>query len=104
DIIRQVVIKARLGDLTAAKIALSYVIGKPTPAVDPDRVDLDEWNINRQRPETAAVSDVIKSGCLPVLANGMVRGMDIATLTQSRQLIEAAEAKDCRAKERRERA
>src|SRR5205823_2099777 len=49
DVIRQVMVKARLGDLAAAKIVLGYVIGKPTAPVDPDRVDLDECQLTRAR-------------------------------------------------------
>jgi hypothetical protein len=30
------------GDTAAARLALEYTLGKPAPAVDPDRVDLDE--------------------------------------------------------------
>ena len=33
---------AKKGDVAAAKLLLSYVLGQPTPAVDPDRVDVHE--------------------------------------------------------------
>src|SRR5438105_11354112 len=35
--------RAESGDMAAAKLLLQYVIGKPTETVDPDRVDVDEW-------------------------------------------------------------
>ncbi len=35
--------KARQGDTAAAKLVYQYVLGKPAEAVDPDRLDADEW-------------------------------------------------------------
>jgi hypothetical protein len=35
--------KAENGDLQAMKLLFQYVIGKPTDTVDPDRLDVDEW-------------------------------------------------------------
>jgi hypothetical protein len=35
--------KAESGDLQAIKLLFQYVIGKPTDVVDPDRLDVDEW-------------------------------------------------------------
>jgi hypothetical protein len=34
---------ARAGDLAAAKLILAYTIGKPQPAVEPDHLDVQEW-------------------------------------------------------------
>jgi hypothetical protein len=35
--------KAMGGDLAAIKLLFQYVLGKPTQTVDPDRLDVDEW-------------------------------------------------------------
>jgi hypothetical protein len=35
--------KAAAGDVMAMKIYLAYMVGKPAPTVDPDRLDIDEW-------------------------------------------------------------
>ena len=35
--------KAEDGDVAAAKLILHYTLGKPTTSVDPDQVDVDEW-------------------------------------------------------------
>ncbi len=35
--------KAMGGDLAAIKLLFQYVLGKPQPAPDPDRLDVDEW-------------------------------------------------------------
>jgi hypothetical protein len=37
---------ARDGNVSAAKLVLSYGIGKPTEAVTPDTLDLAEWDIH----------------------------------------------------------
>jgi hypothetical protein len=42
--------KARDGNVAAAKVVLSYGIGKPTEAVNPDTLDLAEWDIYRRGP------------------------------------------------------
>jgi hypothetical protein len=43
DIIYAIVFKARCGDLAAAKILLPYVLGKAAPAVNPDTIDIEEF-------------------------------------------------------------
>jgi hypothetical protein len=35
--------RAEGGDMVAMKLLLQYVLGKPPETVDPDRLDLDEW-------------------------------------------------------------
>ena len=35
--------KAKAGDVAAAKLVLAYTVGKPQDTVDPDHLDLDEW-------------------------------------------------------------
>jgi len=42
--------KAKEGDVPAARLVLSYGIGKPTEAVNPDTLDLAEWDIYRRGP------------------------------------------------------
>jgi hypothetical protein len=39
--------KAKEGDVAAAKLVLAYAIGKPTEAVNPDTVDLEEWRLHQ---------------------------------------------------------
>jgi hypothetical protein len=40
--------KARAGDLAAIKLMYAYGIGKPTPAVNPDRRDVEEMQLHQQ--------------------------------------------------------
>jgi hypothetical protein len=42
-IMAQLTALARDGDVAAAKVVLSYAIGKPAEAPDPDRLDVEEW-------------------------------------------------------------
>ena len=44
QICRMLYVKAVSGDISAAKIILSYKIGKPLPAPHPDTIDRDEWD------------------------------------------------------------
>jgi hypothetical protein len=47
--------KAFAGDLAAAKLLLHYWIGKPKEVAEPDRVDVEEWELARHvvRPDIA---------------------------------------------------
>jgi hypothetical protein len=42
------VLLAKTGKLEAIKLLLQYVIGKPGAAVDPDRLDVDEWKLAQE--------------------------------------------------------
>jgi hypothetical protein len=42
DIVRVLIVRATSGDVAAAKLVLSYVIGKPAAAPNPDRMDVEE--------------------------------------------------------------
>jgi hypothetical protein len=41
--------KAESGDIEAIKILFQYVIGKPTDVVDPDSLDIDEWELMQEQ-------------------------------------------------------
>lgn len=49
DLARMLLAKAKGGDLAAVKLFLSYTIGKPTDAPDPDRLDLEDFQLLRAR-------------------------------------------------------
>jgi hypothetical protein len=48
EVLAAVLFKAKMGDLAAAKLLLSYTIGKPGAAVDPDTLDQQEWQMHQQ--------------------------------------------------------
>jgi hypothetical protein len=47
---RRLVAQAVEGDIAAARLLLSYTLGKPAAPVDPDTLDQQEWQLYRQRP------------------------------------------------------
>jgi hypothetical protein len=79
------------GDWLAAKLLLSYVIGKPAPAVDPDAVDLDEFRRLVGGPSLAATLYAMTQAADPAAAVAAARGLmatDAAAL--ERQLEDVA--------------
>jgi len=65
--------RARQGDVAAAKFIFSYVVGKPVQVMDPDRLDLDEYNLYRQRPVDPEEMKAIVEGTPVSLGIDMVR-------------------------------
>jgi hypothetical protein len=51
--------RAKKGDVAAAKLLLSYLIGKPAAAVNPDRLDLEEMEFFRSLPEAEEMMEVL---------------------------------------------
>src|SRR5262249_42545557 len=49
------------GDTAAAKLLLAYALDRPAPAVDPDRLDLDEWRLRQDCPQLAEVVEAAGS-------------------------------------------
>ena len=56
DIAMALIIRAKAGDVAAAKLLFSYCIGKPAETVEPDRLDVDEWELVQQT--TTSPTDV----------------------------------------------
>jgi hypothetical protein len=58
EIARKLVVCAKGGDTTAAKLVLAYVVGKPADAPDPDAVDagISEWQLLANHPSRWAVA------------------------------------------------
>jgi hypothetical protein len=44
------------GNLAAAKLILSYTLGKPADVVDPDRLDLEDVRLRLESPSSAEVA------------------------------------------------
>jgi hypothetical protein len=42
--------QARAGDVAAARVLLAYAVGRPADVVDPDNLDVKEWQLYRQTP------------------------------------------------------
>jgi hypothetical protein len=75
--------KAFAGDLAAAKLLLLYWIGKPKEVADPDRQDVEEWELAQQsivRPEVvqeACASLPITVGLVTLPAINKVRELEV---------------------------
>jgi hypothetical protein len=41
-------LRAKTGNLTAIKLLLQYVLGKPAEGVDPDRLEVEEWRLAQE--------------------------------------------------------
>jgi hypothetical protein len=64
---------ARGGDLAAIKLFLEYTVGKPAKAVDPDKEELHEWQLQQQTPRLEQVLEVSANGIETPRANQVVR-------------------------------
>ncbi len=72
-VVQKLLGQAKAGDVAAAKLLLAYVIGKPTQAVDPDRVDLDEFRLLDEYPTPAKVIRLLLDGLPPDLVVDLAR-------------------------------
>jgi hypothetical protein len=54
-IVESMIQRAEKGDVAAAKLVFQYTVGKPAPAVEPDRLEIDE---HRLRAESAVPAHV----------------------------------------------
>jgi len=62
---RALIQRASEGNVQAAKLLLSYAIGKPQPAPKPDHMDADEWNIYRETVPMKQESGVVVGAGVP---------------------------------------
>jgi hypothetical protein len=63
--------KSLAGDLAAVKLLLQYAIGKPQVVAEPDRVDIDEWELARDRVIPAAEMTE-RIGAMPITVEHLV--------------------------------
>ena len=70
---RQVIERARDGDLAAAKLLFSYVIGRPAESVDPDTLDVKEIQLFRQAQVESMGTPAILQGMPADLACDILR-------------------------------
>jgi hypothetical protein len=66
-LVGKLIAMAMEGDLGALKLIFQYLIGKPVPAPNPDRVNHEEWELRRQQPHMEEVAMQAQSQ-LPHLA------------------------------------
>src|SRR5262245_58033945 len=73
DIVIILLLKAKQGDLAAVKLLFTYVLGKPTETVDPDRLDEMEWEQFKRNVVPGNDLPAVVGACHAELANGMAR-------------------------------
>jgi hypothetical protein len=89
DIIRALVEKARKGDTSAAKILLSYKIGKPGEAPNPDQIDRDEWeHFQKDTINLQEMQQVLSS--LPAKVGNDIARTALPIMTEARTKVLAA--------------
>jgi hypothetical protein len=65
--------KAERGDVAAAKLLFQYVLGKPLPAVDPDRLDVDEWQKLQEQARPPREMSAVMNGVPAQVASDVTR-------------------------------
>jgi hypothetical protein len=94
------------GNLPAMKLLLTYAIGRPQEAVDPDTLDIQEWALWRQAPTMSEeMPKVIKcltaeQACL--LARAVQPEVSQDLLTQFAQGVQKMNERDAAARERKQ--
>ena len=72
---RKLAALAAAGDIAAAALYLSYALGKPVPAVNPDTLDLNEFALADAAPTRSRVTAVLLDGVDPATATAIVRSV-----------------------------
>jgi hypothetical protein len=73
DLVRALYRQALAGDVAAAKVLLSYLVGRPQPVVSPDHCDLDEAELARQYPSRSEASLALHDSVDPAAFAAAVR-------------------------------
>jgi hypothetical protein len=73
DLGRSLYLAARNGDWVAAKLLLTYVIGKPAPPADPDTLEAHEWGVFKALPVNNEDVTALLGGLQAKLANQLAR-------------------------------
>jgi hypothetical protein len=78
------------GKVSAAKFVAAYLIGKPQPARDPDRSDVEEWRQFKE--EAPMMRELMQHGKTPdpILPLTCARGLRFATTRDQCGMLEAA--------------
>jgi hypothetical protein len=89
DLAATLLLQAREGNLGAIKLVFSYVIGKPTPAPDPDRLSVDEWRLMCEGVPTTEEASAVNTGLPLEVGLKMARlNRNVQDAQQTRQLLE----------------
>jgi hypothetical protein len=87
--------KALAGDVAAAKLYLSYAVGKPGPAPDPDRLGVDEGRLMREEVEAVwQAAKAVDCPLLELLLTLVRSARDVASDRCVQQVLDGCAARD----------
>jgi hypothetical protein len=89
-IAQKILERALAGDMTAAKLALTFAVGKPAPVPDPDAQDVEELHLYQKAAEATAVLPAAVQALPADLACGMVQAARPAVRDQMADVMVAA--------------
>ena len=92
---RKLLQQARDGDPAAIRLLFAYAIGRPTDAINPDTLDLQEWQMYRLAPAGAEELEALVGTLQPATACVLARAIlpHIAE-TFARNFVEGVRAKE----------
>jgi hypothetical protein len=93
QVAKKLLAQALAGDVAAARVVLSYCVGRPVEVVDPDRLDLDELALIREMPRPV---DLVQQFCGRVEA-GLAVQKAAGTQATTREDLDARIAEATRA-------
>src|SRR5262245_24153096 len=74
-VVRKLIELAAAGNVPAARLLLSYALGKPQPFADPDRMDAAEWEVHKETANMLREAPALTLQAEPWLPLGFVRGI-----------------------------
>jgi hypothetical protein len=92
-IVQRLLRQAKTGDLAAAKLLFAYVVGRPAETVDPDTLDLKEWQVYQESPVTGQALFTALGNPTPAIACALIRAI-LPVLTDEFATRFIEEAKD----------
>ncbi len=69
EIMRELVALAKQGDVGAAKLVLQYAVGKPAAVAEPDRMEIEEWNLHKESVVMGNDMELIRVGASAKVGN-----------------------------------
>jgi hypothetical protein len=91
-VMRTLVTLACEGNVAAAKLVLQYAVGKPQAAAEPDRVDVDEWDVHKDMVVSGDALDAAMSGMPAPLATVITTALAKAKGPKLAQMLDEADA------------
>jgi hypothetical protein len=92
QIVDGLVTKAKAGDFAATKLLLGYLVGKPAGVVNPDTLEMEEWQLRAKAPSADEQSQVMTRSPFD-LANVMAGTMEEVQWAKANRQIDEAQVR-----------